>query len=137
MPSSPLQFVNAYTYPQPPIAEPLCRGHKLRRPICAPVSQQRPGDARHFVGKRHCHDLEGPSRQQLREPRILIWVLHSSLQHRMSADDEDASQIGIALLANRPELLLAPRRVSVETSRLAFQKRANPRIRANTIVVGD
>jgi len=42
---------------------------------------------------------------------MLIWVLHGSLQHRMRTDDEDASQIGITLFADRPKLLLPTRRV--------------------------
>src|ERR1700689_1178809 len=61
MSSSPLQFVNALTYP--PLfflAEPLLGSFsKLRRPIGAAVDQQRPGGARHLVGERHRHDLEG------------------------------------------------------------------------------
>jgi hypothetical protein len=43
MSSSPLQFVNAHTQPHSPIAKPpfLRRCRKRRRPIGAPVSQQR------------------------------------------------------------------------------------------------
>src|SRR5262249_14517010 len=51
----------------------------------ASVGQQRPGDASHLVGKRHRRDLEGPSRQPLRDPRILIGVPLGSLQHSVSA----------------------------------------------------
>ena len=34
------------------------------------MGQQRPGHARHLVGERHRHDLEGSPRQELREPGI-------------------------------------------------------------------
>ena len=81
---------------------------KLRRPICAAVSQQRPGGASHFVGECDCHDFERSSHQQLREPGILQWILLGAPQHRMRADDENAPQIAITLLGDRPELLLAP-----------------------------
>jgi len=108
MSSSPLQFVNARTYPHPPIARLLRRCHKRRRPICAPMGQQGPGHARHLVGKCHRHDLEGSSRQEPREPGIFLRVLHGAPQDGMRADDENASQIAVALLGDRPELLLAP-----------------------------
>ncbi len=39
------------------------------------MGQQRPGHARHLVGKRHRHDLEGSPRQELREPGILPGIL--------------------------------------------------------------
>jgi hypothetical protein len=83
---TPCSFLNAQTYSQPPIADPLCRGQKLR-PICASVGQQRPGDASHFVGERHRPHLKAPSRQQLREPRILIGLCMARCS--MGADDED------------------------------------------------
>jgi hypothetical protein len=79
-------FLNAQTFSQPPIADPLCRGQELR-PICASVGQQRPGEASYFVGEHHYHHLKAPSRQQLREPRILIGLCMARCS--MDADDED------------------------------------------------
>jgi hypothetical protein len=82
-----------------------CR--QLRRPICAAMSQQRPGCARHLVDERHRHDLEGPPRQELREPGIFPGILLGAPQDGMRADDENAPQIAVALLGDRTELLLA------------------------------
>src|ERR1700694_1521402 len=110
MSSSPLQFVNALTYPSSflPRRAPLGSFGKLRRLIGAAVGQQRPGGASHFVGERHRHDLKGPPRQQLREPRILPGILLGAPKHGNRPDDENAPQVAIALLGDRPELLLAP-----------------------------
>src|SRR5262245_1932509 len=66
---------------------------------------------RHLVGKCHGHDLEGSSRQEPREPGIFLRVLHGAPQDGMRADDENASQIAVTLLGDRPELLLAPGRI--------------------------
>src|SRR5215470_2017839 len=111
MSSSPLQFVNAHTYPLLPSTSPLRDCSKLRRPICASMRQQRPGHTRHLVGKCHRHDLEGSSRQEPREPGIFLRVLLGAPQDGMCADDENASQIAVALLGDRTELLLAPGRI--------------------------
>jgi 2-polyprenyl-6-methoxyphenol hydroxylase-like FAD-dependent oxidoreductase len=45
------------------------------------VDHQRPGGARHLVGERHRHDLEGPPRQELREPGIFPGILLGAPQH--------------------------------------------------------
>src|SRR5262245_19706304 len=82
MSSSPLQFVNAVTSSLLLLAEPpLGSFSKLRRPIGATMGQQRPGHARHLVGERHRHDLEGSPRQELREPGILPGILLGAPQH--------------------------------------------------------
>src|SRR5450631_67305 len=58
--SSPLQFVNAlYISSSLPRRAPLGSFSKLRRLIGAAMDHQRPGRARHLVGERHRHDLEG------------------------------------------------------------------------------
>ena len=75
------------------------------------MGQQRPGHARHLVGERHRHDLEGSPRQELREPGILLRDPMARVpRHRIVSDDENASQRAIALLRDRPELLLAASR---------------------------
>jgi hypothetical protein len=48
------------------------------------------------TGERHCHDLEGSSRQELREPRISLRMLHGTSQDRMRTNDENTTQIGVA-----------------------------------------
>ena len=72
------------------------------------MGQQRPGHARHLVGERHRHDLEGSPRQELREPGILPGILLGAPQHSDRPDDENAPQVAISLLGDRSELLLAP-----------------------------
>src|SRR6516165_5443895 len=112
MSSSPLQFVNALTYPPSlPRRAPLRGFYKLRRPIGAAMSHQCPGGARHLVGERHRHDLKGPPRQQLHEPGIFPGILLGTSQHRDRPDHENASQVAVSLLGDRPELLLAPGRI--------------------------
>ena len=39
------------------------------------------------TGERHCHDLEGSSRQELREPRISLRMLHGTSQDRMRTNN--------------------------------------------------
>ena len=73
------------------------------------MGQQRPGHARHLVGERHRHDLEGSPRQELREPGILPGILLGAPQHSDCPDDENAPQVAISLLGDRSELLLAQR----------------------------
>ena len=76
------------------------------------MGQQRPGHARHLVGERHRHDLEGSPRQELREPGILLrrrWRAYRN--SRTGSDHQNASQIAIALFRDRPELLLAASRI--------------------------
>src|SRR5262249_57345617 len=53
-------------------------------------------------------------RRALRKPRIFSGILQCAPQHGMRADDENASQILVALLGDRPQLLLAPGRRSEE-----------------------
>ena len=72
------------------------------------MGQQRPGHASHLVGKCHRHDLEGPPRQELREPEIFLRILLGAPQDGMRADDKNAPQVAVALLGDRPKLLLAP-----------------------------
>ena len=72
------------------------------------MGQQRPGHASHLVGKCHRHDLEGPPRQELRELEIFLRILLGAPQDGMRADDKNAPQVAVALLGDRPELLLAP-----------------------------
>src|SRR5712671_5788474 len=113
MSSSPLQFVNAVTSPLlfSSSPSPLGSFSKLRRPIGATMGQQRPGRARHLVGERHRYDLEGPPRQELREPEIFAGVLLGTPQHGDRPDDENAPQVAVALFGDRSELLLAPGRI--------------------------
>ena len=68
--SSPLQFMNARTEPHPSIARLLTPLPQAQAPESAAMGQQRPGHASHLVGKCHRHDLEGPPRQELREPQM-------------------------------------------------------------------
>ena len=104
-----------FILPLPDFSLGRCRNHSDKRPrpiIGAALGQQRPGYARHLVGKRYRHDLEGSSRQQLREPGILLWLLARTLQHRMGSDHERyAPHVAVALFRDRPELLLAAGRV--------------------------
>src|SRR6266508_2111059 len=111
MSSSPLQFMDARTQPHPPIARPLTPLPQAQAPDRCRHGPTAPSHARHLVGERNCHDLEGSSRQKLREPGIFFGVLLRVAQDRMSANDENASQIAIALLGDRPELLLAAGRI--------------------------
>ena len=60
------------------------------------MGQQRPGHASHLVGKCHRHDLEGPPRQELREPEIFLRILLGAPQDGMRADDKNAPQMGCA-----------------------------------------
>src|SRR5262245_22647955 len=79
--------------------------------IAATPGQQRPGDARHLVGKRDGHDFERSPRQKLRQPRIFLRVLPGPPQHGMCPDHKNTPQIAVALLGNRPKLLFAPGRI--------------------------
>jgi hypothetical protein len=81
---------------------------KLRRPMCAAVGHQRPGRARHFVGECHRHNLKGPPRQELREPEIFPRVLLGTPEHGDRPDDENPSQVAVALLGDRPSFCLPP-----------------------------
>ena len=72
------------------------------------MGQQRPSHASHLVGKCHRHDLEGPPRKELREPEIFLRILLGAPQDGMRADDKNAPQVAVALLGDRPKLLLAP-----------------------------
>ena len=90
---------------------PLGSCRWLRRSICAAVRQQRPGHARHLIGECHRDDLEGSAGQEAREPEIFLRVLHGATQDGMRADDENTSQIAVALLGDRSKLLLAPGRI--------------------------
>ena len=56
--------------------------------------------------------LKGSSRQQLREPGILLWLLARTLQNRMGSDHKNAPHVADALFRDRPELLLAAGRVA-------------------------
>src|SRR3954453_16871115 len=94
-----------------PRRAPLGSFNKLRRPIGATMGQQRPGHARHLVGERHRHDLEGSPRQEVREPGILPGILLGAPQRSDRPDDENAPQVAISLLGDRSELLLAPGRI--------------------------
>ena len=72
------------------------------------MGQQRPGHARHLVGERHRHDLEGSPRQELREPGILPWI-HPGRAATANAPTMSIPQLAISLLGDRSELLLCPR----------------------------
>ena len=96
---------------------------KRTRPIIgAALGQQRPSYPRHLVCKRYRYDLEGSSRQQLREPGIFFRVLLGVAQDRVSANDENAPHIAVALFRDRPELLLAAGRVLAGTSPIPAAK---------------
>jgi hypothetical protein len=94
-----------------PSPVPLGRRHQRTRPIGAALDQQCPGDAGHLVGKCHRHNLERFAGEKLREPGILLRLLSRELQHRMSSDHQNASQIAIALFRDRTELLFAAGRI--------------------------
>ena len=74
---------------------------------CHPLGQQRPGDARHLVGKRHRDHLERFAGEKLCEPRILLRLMARVSQYRAGSDHQNASQIAIASFRDRPELLFA------------------------------
>jgi hypothetical protein len=52
--------------------------------------------------------LEGPPRKELREPEIFLRILLGAPQDGMRSDDKNAPQVAVALLGDRPKLLLAP-----------------------------
>jgi hypothetical protein len=83
--------------------------------IGASPGQQRPGDACHLVGKRNGHDLERSPRQELRQPGIVLRALLGAPEYGMRTDHQQAPQIAVALLGDRPKLLFAP----VESCRVA------------------
>ena len=70
--------------------------------------RQRPGDTGHLVGERNGHDLEWAPRQQLRQPGIFLRVLLGASQDGMGSNDQDATQVAVALLGDRTKLLFAP-----------------------------
>src|SRR6202044_199949 len=91
-----------------PSPSPLSGFSNLSHPIGSAMAQQRPGDASHLVGERHRDDLERPPRQKLGEPGIFLGVLPGAPQHGTRPHDENAPQVAVALLGDRPELLFAP-----------------------------
>jgi hypothetical protein len=67
------------------------------------MGPQRPCHARHLVGERYCHDLEGSPRQELREPGIFFRVLI------LGATAIAATRIQrLMLVAPRPEPVAEP-----------------------------
>ena len=107
MPSSPLQFVNARTQPLLPPPDFLRRGRQRRRPISAALSQQRPGDPRHVVGKRHRHHFERFASEKVCQPGILLRSMARVAQHRVGSDHQNAPQIAISPFRDRPKLMFA------------------------------
>src|SRR5260370_6939307 len=91
-----------------PRRAPLGSFSKLRRPIGATMGQQRPGRARHLVGERHRHDLEGSPRQELREPGILPGILLGAPQHGDRPAPENAPQLPVPRFAHPSDLLPPP-----------------------------
>src|SRR5271170_5990224 len=94
-----------------PSADSLRRRRKYWHAIGAALGQQRPGDARHLVGKCNRHHSERSAGEKPREPGILLRLLSRELQHRMGSDHQNASQISVALFRDWPELLLAASRI--------------------------
>src|SRR4029453_3440769 len=68
-------------------------------------------DARHFIGQRNRDDLERTSCQELCEPRIFFGMLAGTPQDRMRTNNQDATQVAIALFGDRPKLLFAASRI--------------------------
>src|SRR5260221_6350232 len=60
----------------------------------------RPGDARRLVGKRDRHDLRGLVLEQLRGPATVSCVLARHAHHGRGADDQQAADVAITLLAD-------------------------------------
>jgi hypothetical protein len=90
-----------------PLASPFSRGPEPGHPIASTFGQWGPGDARHLIGQRNRDDLERTSRQELCEPRIFFGMLAGTPQDRMRTNNQDATQVPIALFRDRPELLFA------------------------------
>src|SRR4029453_15395569 len=68
-------------------------------------------DARHFIGQRNRDDLERTSCQELCEPRIFFGMLAGTPQDRMRTNNQDATQVAIALFGDRPKLVFAASRI--------------------------
>jgi len=128
MSSSPLQFMNATNttssfHRQTPYAAAASTG----RPINAAVGQQRPGHASTSCCKCHRHDLEGPPRQELREPEIFLRILPGSPQHSNRSDDEKC-----AASSGRPAWRLAQASACPRSNPVAAPVRSKPQNRAPT-----
>src|SRR6266436_6345028 len=85
------------------------------RLIVAPAAEillayhHRPTDARHLIGERAGGDLALLGLEQFDQPGVLLGSL--AAQHRHRAVDQQAAQITVATLADRPELDLSSRAV--------------------------
>jgi DNA invertase Pin-like site-specific DNA recombinase len=95
-----------------PGREPSRRSLRRNFPIDRFAAQDREGDARHLVGKRHGDKLERllldqPLRPHPQRVRVRLAVK----QHGMRPDDEQFVQVTIAHLRDAPQPLLAARRV--------------------------
>jgi hypothetical protein len=81
------------------------------RPVGATPGRRGPSCTRHLICERHRYDLERAPRRELRDPGVLLRFLLGASQDGMRSDDETPSQISVALLGVRPELLLAAGRI--------------------------
>ena len=57
------------------------------------------------------HQFGWPPRKELHQPWMLLWMGSCVLEYRVRADDENAAQVAVALLRDRPELLFPTRRI--------------------------
>jgi hypothetical protein len=104
--------MNTQTQPHPlSLPSPFSRSRELRSPVGSTLGQQGPCDARHFIGQRDRDDLERTPRQELCEPWVFFGVLASTPQDSMRTNDQDATQVAIALFGDRPELPSAAGRI--------------------------
>jgi hypothetical protein len=104
--------MNTQTQPHPlSLPSPFSRSRELRSPVGSTLGQQGPCDARHFIGQRDRDDLERTPRKELCEPWVFFGVLASTPQDSMRTNDQDATQVAIALFGDRPELPSAAGRI--------------------------
>ena len=81
---------------------------KPRRSIGPSLSQQRPSDPRHLVGKCDRNDLERSPGEKLREPGILLRLLARTSQDGTCSNDQDATQVTIPCFEIGPSFCLPP-----------------------------